>query len=635
MPEQQVLLVVMPWANPEYPSLSLGLLQAILNREGIPCDTLYANLAFARYLDDWPLYRHMCYAAEGDIVFTPYYFGTEVEAAARTIQARTGRYSYAPLADLEHCRRLVQNATEFIEGLFAGVRWENYDVIGFSLMFQQLVGSLSLTRLIKARYPDKRIVFGGPSCDDCMGLEMLRSFPEVDYVVNGEADAIIAPLIREIRSQRDQAQPHFETPGVAYRSGSGAIVSTGRQPALTQLDSLPFPDYDPYFQQLEALGLPELEPVLYMEASRGCWWGQKSRCTFCGLNGLTLQYRGKSAERVIDEICYLSQRHRMVRFWTSDNILDYRSFAALLPKLAELRQAGGYDLSFFFEIKANLTREKVQAIRDAGITWVQPGIESFSDHILDGMRKGCTGIQQMHALKLLAEQGMDVDWNLIYRLPGEQPEDYLEMAELIPFIHHLPPPAPGAVVPMALQRFSPYQTDPSTYGITNVRPAGFYHAVFPDPKIDLDQLVYVFDYDHASHRSSELAAAHQIFFQAVQEWRQVYRPRTLVCRRGPDFVRIIDQRQAGLERIITLAGLQARIYLFCTDIRTAEAIARKFGQVVSQAALQGFLDQMVAQKLMYRSRAGQYLSLALQDGTGRSLQVRDAVADTLARGQGV
>ena len=41
-----------------------------------------------------------------------------------------------------------------------------------------------------------------------------------------------------------------------------------------------------YFRALDASGAaPDVAPTLLFETSRGCWWGAKSHCTFCGLNG--------------------------------------------------------------------------------------------------------------------------------------------------------------------------------------------------------------------------------------------------------------------------------------------------------------------------------------------------------------
>ena len=84
----------------------------------------------------------------------------------------------------------------------------------------------------------------------------------------------------------------------------------------------------------------------------------------------------------------MARRHRVTSFMAADNILDYRGFEELLPALASAPAV--FDV--FFELKTNLRRVQVERLRQAGVTWVQPGIESFSDHVLhhalSGQRSG-------------------------------------------------------------------------------------------------------------------------------------------------------------------------------------------------------------------------------------------------------
>jgi radical SAM superfamily enzyme YgiQ (UPF0313 family) len=42
-----------------------------------------------------------------------------------------------------------------------------------------------------------------------------------------------------------------------------------------------------------------VETTLLFETSRGCWWGEHSHCTFCGLNGSTMLYRSMAPENTL------------------------------------------------------------------------------------------------------------------------------------------------------------------------------------------------------------------------------------------------------------------------------------------------------------------------------------------------
>jgi ribosomal peptide maturation radical SAM protein 1 len=543
------------------------------------------------------------------------------------------------LATNPACAALIRHSTSFVDALYERVDWSAYDVVGFSLMFQQLLASLALAKRIRQNFPRVRILFGGPSCDDCMGLEMLRSFAEIDYVAIGEADQTIAPLIREIAHREPGAPDPIQTAGVAFRDAAGAVCMSATSLVNNSLDELPTPNYDAYFKQLRDFSVESyFEPVLYMEGSRGCWWGQKSVCTFCGLNSTTIAFRRKSPERFVNEAQSLSARYSISRFWTSDNILDHHAYKTLLPLLTAQRVERDLDLTFFFEIKSNIKRAQVEALRNAGITWVQPGIESFSDHILELMHKGCTGILQIQLLKYLAELSMSVDWNILFANPNETPDDYDEMIDTIEHVHHLPPPEPGTVIPVTLQRFTRYHVAPHDHGITAVRPSSFYEDVFPRDDIDLARLVYTFEYEHPDQHDRALAATHARFFVAVQRWREAYRPQALVYRRGPGFVEITDRRpvagQGPESRRHVLRGLRADLYLFCEGARAMETLETEFGGAASVETIHQHLDWFIKQKLMYKSRSNKILSLALRDSTGRGLVVQNAIHQTLGRAAG-
>ena len=66
----------------------------------------------------------------------------------------------------------------------------------------------------------------------------------------------------------------------------------GNEPGRTSI-----PDFDDYFGAAQAPSYCDTVVRLSAESSRGCWWGAKSHCTFCGLNGGTMAFRAKSAER--------------------------------------------------------------------------------------------------------------------------------------------------------------------------------------------------------------------------------------------------------------------------------------------------------------------------------------------------
>ena len=64
-------------------------------------------------------------------------------------------------------------------------------------------------------------------------------------------------------------------------------------------------------------GCRALEAERFFETSRGCWWGERMHCTFCGLNGATMSYRSKSPRRAVDELMTRRRAIRAARFRSS------------------------------------------------------------------------------------------------------------------------------------------------------------------------------------------------------------------------------------------------------------------------------------------------------------------------------
>ena len=122
------------------------------------------------------------------------------------------------------------------------------------------------------------------------------------------------------------------------------------------------PDFDDWFEDVRRLDDEHKVSVrarsLPIESSRGCWWGQKHHCTFCGIDEETLKYRAKSAVQVVDEIRELRGRYGAdIQFRFADYIFPHGFYRDLLPMLAEFDPP----LCLEAEIKANFEVEKVCA----------------------------------------------------------------------------------------------------------------------------------------------------------------------------------------------------------------------------------------------------------------------------------
>ena len=607
----RVALVSMPWGAPDRPALGISLLKAGLARRSIACDIHYLNLTFAAFLG-LDTYRwvqsglpHVAFA--GDWVFTEALYGPRPAADAAYLDDVLGRGWNVPArarADLLAVRSRVE---PFLAHCLAAVPWAAYDVVGFTSTFEQNLASLALAARLKARWPTLRIAFGGANWEGEMGVELHTRFPFVDLVCSGEADFSFPELLAALEAG-DPARL-ADVPGLVIRDAAGrSVVSSPARP-VARMDDLPIPDYADYFNALEASGTASaVVPTLLFETSRGCWWGAKSHCTFCGLNGNGMTFRSKSAPRALDELRTLVATWRSSFVSVVDNILDMHYFRDFLPALAE----ANLDCDLFYEIKANLAKWQVEMLARAGVRRVQPGIESLSDRLLTAMRKGTTALRNIQLLKWCRQNGIAADWNVLYGFPGETALDYAQMSNLLPAIRFLGPP--GAYGPIRLDRFSPYFNEPERFGLTDVRPMPAYSYLYPFEQESVARIAYYFEFGYAPGYDPGHAA--NAFLQQVENWIADPDPGALLAVDRPDGrLVLIDQRRDALAPRFTLEGMAREAYLFCDEIRSLDRILSHLDRLApgggpSRAMLATVLDRFVAERLMVRE-GPLYLSLAL------------------------
>ncbi len=541
--EGQVLFVDMPFGAIDQPSLALGLLQSVLGQEGIPSTVFHANMILAELLG-CPDYNYIAGGNPanelllGDWLFHPWIgrnteCGTELSEAEETYlreaedrmitsaRWQTGRR----LDDLAALVRKVRSSIpEFLERCMTAIDWPSVKVVGFSCTYQQQVASLALAAKLKRMYPHLFVVFGGANVDGPMGVATVGSFQQVDAVVQGEAESTIGPLVRAVLS----GSPWSDLKGVVTR----ALV-TPPAPPEPDLDRLPYPSYQDYFAQLKGRSDWDDLPIsLAVETSRGCWWGQKHQCVFCGFSHERMKYRSKTPQRAVDEIVDLWQRYgrRVSRLNTVDMVMDWRYPKSALPLLASKR--GAWRL--FYEVRAKLTKAELQALRQAGVSDIQIGIESFSSRLLAEMSKGTTALLNVQALKWSTELGFTPGWNLLWGFPGEELQDYEITLATIKSIPHLRPPY--GLGPLRLERFSPLYERLSR-AVPPPRAAAAYNAIYPELAQEVrDELAYYFEYER------DILPVLDELLVAVGSWRRKHRQSSLFYFEDGDRAVVVDTR---------------------------------------------------------------------------------------------
>jgi magnesium-protoporphyrin IX monomethyl ester (oxidative) cyclase len=532
----RIALINMPFAALTLPSIALTQLKRVMDDTfGAEVDTrvVYLNHDFGRFIGP-RRYHALASGMEhhssgmGDWFFRQVAF-PDLESNAEQYYRRFYRNPDDP-GFREAMEEKRAGLRLFMEHLVDEHRLDQAELVGFTSMFSQNVASFAMARLLKARNPDLTVVVGGANCEAPMGQAMVRSIAAVDYTFSGPA---LKSFPAFVRSRLDGRPGDCETiDGVFSRTNHVAgsanphaegLVALGAprgvRPLGEELDiNVPVPlDYGPFLDAIEARFAPdEVEPVLTFETSRGCWWGQRAHCTFCGLNGSTMSYRSMKPELALD-LFHSLFRHssRCSRLSCVDNIVPQNYLQEVFPLLETPP-----GMSIFYEVKADLSESDLQVLSAARVNLIQPGIESLATSTLKLMRKGTTAFTNVQLLVNCELYGVSPSWNLLVGFPGEGGEVYDGYLAAIPSLLHFMPPT-GAY-PVRFDRYSPYFVQAEEYGLRLV-PLDWYAFTYPFGDEVMDDLAYYFaNKNYGVSYLAPLAERLPRLQAAVAAWQERY-----------------------------------------------------------------------------------------------------------------
>jgi ribosomal peptide maturation radical SAM protein 1 len=614
----RVHLVAMPWHAVDVPSLALGILTAVLARHGrSTVQVTHGNLEYVDWLrsrrplafGDYQFFSEKSYFYGcGDWVFTSALhddpdWGVEGFRDGLGSESR-GRTALLSADELSLAVDLHREAPLFVEELAGRIAADPPDVLGFTTTFQTSIASLALARAVKRLAPAVRIVFGGANCEGEQGAALHRNFAFVDFVVRGEGELVLPDLLDRLADGGDLGT----VPGLCHRGSDGASVANPPAPGPVPPSQLIAPHFDSYFARFErSVAVGWADPRLMLEASRGCWWGERHHCTFCGLNGSTMAFRAKDTDTFRREVVALAARHQVLDLMMVDNILDMSYLGTVLPALAD----SGHDFRIQCEIKSNLRYDQLAGLARAGVVEVQPGIENLSSRVLSIMDKGVTGCLNVRMLRDADSLGLTVLWNYLYGFPGERDEDYLSVIEQLPALHHLPPPeSSGRIV---LERFSPYFDRPEL-GFATRRPAAQYTRNHDLPIEELTDLAFMFD---TPPRGIDEGVANRLR-AAVDAWRAAHPDSFLTHRHDGESI-VLTSRRAGFdwtEEVLT-GPVHTALFELLDNPRSGRYLHRELGRRLGPTApgpteLDRVLDRWRALGLLFED-GGQLVHVVARD----------------------
>lgn len=617
----RLVLVAMPWPPFDTPSPALGILSSYVRRHAATVEVLCRS----EYLQVWDRFPQQYETVSripmlGELLYCAHLFPSNVDRIRDSAIEEYLRFSRRAALDDYHIGEGVVSATLFDDMVAATVKHveivsemiaDQHDLVGLTTSFNQLFASLAMARAVKSLRPSAAIILGGRGVSR-NPASLLRNFPFVDYVIVGEGEQRLLRLIEAIHDKKEPEAALCD--GVLFRSGVGCgggstHNGTSAQLEISDMDTLPVPDYDEYAALAGQMKLLWDIPV---EASRGCWWDRRvatgrttDACCFCGINWPGT-YREKTEASIVDEMATLSDRYHVTRFRFMDSVLRQKG----VEDLAEPLRLSDKDYRFAMEIRANATSMDLVHLFSAGCFAVQCGIEGLSNSYLKRLNKGTTTIQNLAIMKTCYELGIRNSSNLLIGFPGATECEVRETVQNI--LKYAIAFEPLKISRFKLDTESAVYANPQMFGVRDARNHALFRKALPPDvcqHLDLPWLDYTPIQKEADWSSVE---------DACVEWRAVHQrvgssavlretPKPLFYLDGGTFLEVYDRRANF--KTISLPQLERDVFLFCTEIRSLAQITQ-FAKTkgIEREELDGILDEFADHDLVFIQR-GQFLTL--------------------------
>ncbi len=581
-----------PWPLFNRPSIQLGTLKAFLSK-GLPGVRIRSHHVFLHVAAalGYPLYQKI---AQSTWLAEPLYGALLYPGQSRAIEkswrrlASRGMKSEG-LSFPAICKELEKASLEFV----SQHDWEKYLLIGFSICFSQLTSSLYFIKKIRDLAPRVPIVVGGSSVAGDLGKTLLKTFPEITYLVEGEGELPLLRLTRQILQKKSRSNHCFQGRAILKRE------------QVEDMDLLPTPDYDDYFEMLASLGPSRaFTPRLPVEMSRGCWW---NKCAFCNLNLQWKGYRAKGNERMLLELLALARKHQVLGFSFVDNLLPPKDLMEFFREISRM----DVQLELFSEIRATTPPEMLRAMGRAGMKEVQVGIEALSTRLLQKLHKGTTAMDNIEIMKNCEHPGCPrLTGNLIMEFPGSDPHDVEETLTALDFVL---PFSPLKAIPFWLGYGSPVWSNPRQYKIKKVFNHPRYKGIFPEGIFN-SLLTMIQGYHGGLQEQKKLWRPVR---EKVKQWTAHFEKAKASAGSDPilsyldggDFIIIRKWVPAGYPETHKLKGTSRKIYLFCETRRSIQEIVA-YAPSFTSHEIEGFLAMMVEKRLMFREKDN-YIALAV------------------------
>jgi anaerobic magnesium-protoporphyrin IX monomethyl ester cyclase len=292
----------------------------------------------------------------------------------------------------------------------------NGDIVGIGADWRTYKNALKIAEQAKSQ--GSFVVLGGSLVSSLGRTIINRRGKIIDAVIIGDGEI---PLLKIARGDNLE-----KIPNLIFKK-QGKIIETKKyEPDLNQYGPIDYSliNLSPYFKNFKK-SFPENKNLVVANvySHKGCAWrnANHKECVFCSIFDKTLRYKNvKTYWREIEQLQELYKINTV--YDVSDSFLDNLNWLQELIKIKTPNSP-----AFYIYSRTNqINQTSINLLTKLGIKNIYLGIESGSQKILNKINKGTTTKNNLSAVKLLAENNIEVDLSFIFGNPEEDKKSIQE-----------------------------------------------------------------------------------------------------------------------------------------------------------------------------------------------------------------
>lgn len=531
MKDKRIKILSVPFASFTLPSLEISLLTGYLKFKGYNVEACYPGYLFADYLG-WEDYKYLRDNIYGQKIFSLLLFNTELN-----------HIEYNNKFEI-----LLKKTEKFVLSYIKNLSLNKDELVIIYMYNKQFLASLFFAMKIKEIIGCK-VWLGGFHCEGKLGKNIKELFPFID-----------------------------DTLGIDIEESAISKLTSTNVNKNKNLDFLPTPDYEDFYKLQKRIknSIPAFRKnnVCYqVEYARGCKW---NKCTFCTLNCHSTMFRQRDVNLIINDYKAIADKYKTTLIYPEHFVMG-DNWKEWILSVNDLHRESSNTINLNFKVKDLLDEKSFKLLKQSRAN-ILIGTESFSKKHLERLNKGQSVIENVQVLKYATRWKVPCFHNLMYGLPYEDKEMYMENMLNMEYIYHLQPP-------FDIERFrltygSEIFNDYSKYNISKVFMKRDNQCLFPK---SIKEKYIPFFYDFEVKVDSMIEEYK--WMELIEKWRMSFYKNELnstpvveenlikSCMRQT--YQIIDKRY-NTQIVYNLSKEEWEIYSYLDKIRSIEDVEKKY-----------------------------------------------------------